>query len=167
MWSSYFFQDCSHLKTMKDKVSYFIVLVYHFQVLAAFTVFWDLRTKSNGCHREEDLLEWVQSLLLAISQVVGVVAGLYSKIQRAVYRLTSLQSLERTGGLVSEISSTNWIVRTAIPRWGSSPVSSDEQRGCLERNHEEPAVLQDKNHHDMLCSEGRLSRGLQGFKAGK
>ena len=42
---------------MKDKVSYFFVLFYHVQILAAFTVFWDLRTKSNGCHREEDLLE--------------------------------------------------------------------------------------------------------------
>ena len=41
---------------MKDKVSCFFVLFYHVQMLAAFTVFWDLRTDSNGCHKEEDLL---------------------------------------------------------------------------------------------------------------
>ena len=46
---------------MKDKVSYFFVLFYHLQILAAFTVFWNLRNETKnipyGCHREEDLLE--------------------------------------------------------------------------------------------------------------
>ena len=48
---------------MEDKVSYLIVLFYHIQVMTAFTVFWDLRTRNNGCHREDALLEWVESLL--------------------------------------------------------------------------------------------------------
>ena len=146
MWSSYFFQDCSHLKTMKDKVSYFIVLFYHFQVLAAFTVFWDLRAKSNGCHKEEDLLKW-DSLFLAFSLSWWCCRALQqnpdtclqmnisSQLKKAASKRTCFKNL--LNRLTCDMSYNE--VRLHFSR--QCALCTRDQRGCLERNHEGPALL--------------------------